>query len=493
MRCTAGTGTLLGICLLLAARAGAVEFTERVLQTDFLAVHSVQVARLDGSPHLLIAGEDSSGEQRLQIADLAGGDRAGLVLPLPGDLVALDISASANGESIYFLSPRGLERMDLPRGERVLVLAVQSLYRLPRKEKIALRDFLRDADGDGIDDLLLPDFGGLVLARGLGGGRFAGPQELPAPLGMTLSDEVVRYALPSVFVSDANFDGLTDILVLEDRRLRVFPQQAGGTFAAEARELSLGLQLPSEAQLRAWEDGGGDLDQSNLSIRRIERLTDLDGDGIVDLLAEVTHSSGVFDKRSDFEVHLGRQVDGWVRYQDPADSVLVSEGIRLDLMLEDLDDDGDTDIIVPSMRIGLGRIIRALFSGNIGMQLDFFRLEEGGTYPATANFSTSLKVRFDLTSGQVDVPAIGTGDFDGDGLKDLLVQNARDSLEVSLGDGSPGLFRGPRSRFDATLPRNGSLVEVLDVDGDRRSDLVIRYGNADGAERARTVRVLLAR
>jgi hypothetical protein len=481
------------LCLASSGQAYAVTFSEQVLQTGLVTGQSVSLANLGKVPHLVVTGEDEQGAQRLKIFGLEGASSEVLALELPAELVAMDISAGPDGESVYFISPRGLERLQFPGQERVLVMQVSSLYRLPRSDRLEARDFLRDVDGDGLDDLLLVDFDGLVFARGLGLGEFGSQSRMALPMSMSLSDEVVRYELPKLFSSDANFDGRLDLLVLEGRQLRVFSQQRAGGFDGGATVLPLGIELPTEAQLRAWDNDGGDVDQSNLSIRRIERLVDLDGDDIIDLLTEVTHSSGVFDKHSEFEVHLGGNERDWIRFRDPPDSVLLSEGIRVDLLVQDLNGDGRQDIMVPSMRVGLGRIIRALFSGTISMRLDFFSMSSEGSYPAKSNFSTNTKVRFDLTSGQVDVPAIRTEDFDGDGLKDLLVQTAPGTLQLTPGDGTDGLFSGKLGAVSTVLPRNGGLVEAMDLDKDGRADLVIRYGKADGAELAGQVRVLLAR
>lgn len=486
----------IALAVLLAASIGpvaALTFSERLLETGLVAGQTANLANLGGSPHLVVIGEDDHGTQYLKVFGLDTASSEILAFQLPADLVALDISAGPAGDSVYFISPRGLERLQFPGKERVLVMPASSLYRLPRSDRLEARDFLRDVDGDEQDDLLLVDFDSLGFAKGLGRGEFAPLLKLPLSLSMSLSDDVVRYELPALYSSDADFDGRLDLLVLEDRALRVFSQLASGGFEGGTTVLPLGIELPSEAELRAWDDDGGDVDQSDLSIRRIERLADLDGDDIIDLLTEVTHSSGVFDKHSEFEVHLGGSQGGWIRFRDPPDSVLRSQGIRLDLHVQDLNGDGRQDIIVPSMRVGLGRIIRALFSGTINMRLDFFAMSEEGRYPSESGFHTTAKVRFDLTSGQVDVPAIRTEDFDGDGLKDLLVQTAPGTLQLTPGDGTLGLFSGKLGEINTVLPRNGGLVEAMDVDKDGRADLVIRYGKADGADRVGQIRVLLAR
>ena len=98
-----------------------------------------------------------------------------------------------------------------------------------------------------------------------------------------------------------------------------------------------------------------------------------------------------------------------------------------------------------------------------------------------------------MASGQIDIPAIAVADFDGDGLKDLLMQKRPDQLSLSRGVAGEDLFSDESTRIEATLPRNGDLVASEDVDGDGRSDLVMRYTAADGEQAAHIVRLLIAR
>ena len=102
------------------------------------------------------------------------------------------------------------------------------------------------------------------------------------------------------------------------------------------------------------------------------------------------------------------------------------------------------------------------------------------------------KLRIDLKKGQTDVPAILAADFDGDGIKDLLVQQSREELKITLGDGSEDLFGGASHRVTTLLPRNGDRIQPLDVDGNGLNDLVIQYRGSDGEDLEGKIRVMLA-
>ncbi len=484
----------LAVLALFAVQAQALDFEQVLIDTGLRLGEPVRVAKLDGKAHLLVVGTDGQGEQQLRIYGLQRGAEASLQLSLDlgPDLLFMDVARVPGGEALCFLDSKGVVCLDFSSGALRRVQTVSSLFRLPRISSIVSSDFMQDVNGDQLDDILVADFTGLQVSIQAADGEFSAPLGLPVEPEMNLSENSVRYRSPRTLVADANFDGHDDVLMVEDRSLRVFPSNALGGFESEAVVLPLELDLPSRAQLREWDDDRGDIDQSNLSIRRIERIADLDGDGVADLLTTATHSRGVFDKSSDFAIHLGRNNAGWVSYSPEPDSTLVSEGMQFDLLVEDLDGDGRRDLVVPSVRLGLGRVIKALFSGTMTMDLGFYRSDDQGLYPDKPNFSASSKLRIDMKKGQTDVPAILAADFDGDEIKDLLVQQSREELKITLGDGSEELFGGDSHKVTTLLPRNGDRIQPLDVDGNGFNDLVIQYRGSDGENLEGRIRVMLA-
>lgn len=67
-----------------------------------------------------------------------------------------------------------------------------------------------------------------------------------------------------------------------------------------------------------------------------------------------------------------------------------------------------------SAEIGLGKIVRALLTGSINVDLAFYLMQDGG-YPEDPHVRRSVKVEFDLGSGTISVPLNLLHDLDFDG------------------------------------------------------------------------------
>ena len=191
-------------------------------------------------------------------------------------------------------------------------------------------------------------------------------------------------------------------------------------------------------------------------------------------------------------MHLGRLDGKQISYYEGEDALLASTGLQYGLIATDIDGDGRKDLLVRKVRMSFGRVIRALLSGSVPLQLHFYRMTDDDTFAEEANYVTRTNVEFSVSSGQVDIPAIQVADFDNDGLQDLMMQTEPNELSFQLGVRNDELFAEDAIRLNVALPRNGELVSTEDINGDGRSDLVIRYNESDGNERSRTVRLMLS-
>lgn len=481
-----------------AASAFGNGFDEFVVDTGFRVEQPVLVADLygDGRRQILIAGRDDAHEQHLAIYSLDSireSSTEPLISLRPGpNLIAYDVGRLGGDDALMFIAPGRVLRYSLVDGAFVEVLKIRSIYGQQRSGDIVPIDFFRDINDDGRDDLIVPDTAGYRIRLQRPDGSLGEESLLEESSRMTVADGVVSFESRPLFSGDMNFDGLTDLGVWRGNILRVYPQLPGHRYQGKPDTVQLGLGLLSEAELRALQAAAGSVDQRGLSQKNIVSIEDRNGDNLPDILIESSMSMGVFDKRNTLNLHLGRRQGESLVYREAEDALLASEGLQYGMVTTDIDGDGLQDLIVRKVRLSFSRVIRALLSGNVSLRLNFFRMTPDGGYAEEPNYVARTNVHFSMASGQIDIATIAVADFDGDGLKDLMMQTRPDRLSLSRGVANDNLFADDSTDMEVDLPRNGELVASEDIDDDGRSDLIMRYTAADGEQAAHKVRLLIA-
>jgi len=475
------------------AAADPINFDEVVVDAGFHIEQPVLTASLAGDErHIVLAGRDDDFSQRLAVFSLQNTAEPLISLRPGAHLIAYDTGRVGGNDTLFFIEPGRIMRFDISAGEIVEFAKVRSIYGQQRTGQITPIDFVRDVNGDELDDLVVPDTAGYRVRLQREDGTLGEEVVLEDSSAMTVSGGTVSFESRPLVSGNMTDDDLPDLAVWRGNTLHVYEQQADHRFNGVPFTITLDLGLQSEAEIRAIEFGRGAMDQSGLTETRIWRVEDLNGDNQPDILTESLLNKGVFDKQNDFRLHLGRLDGEQISYHNKEDALLASSGLQFGLITTDIDGDGRNDLLVRKVRLSFGRVIRALLSGNVSMQLHFFRMTDEDTYAKEANYITRTNVKFSMSSGQVDIPAIKVADFDADGLQDLMMQTDTNLLSFQNGVRDDELFSEQGIEMSVTLPRNGDLATTDDINDDGRSDLVIRYNAADGDGPSRTVRLLIA-
>jgi hypothetical protein len=483
-----------GLLLALQAfSADATEFREQLVTFDHAISGAPLVLRLpEGGEPALVAVGAADGRGRFSIVRLGGG-RDPVSRALPSEAVFYDVGdpLGEGFDRLCLIEGMRLSCYDAAEDRFEVLAEVTSLYRGTRVDAPTHMDFIRDLDGDGGDELLIPDFTGWHVLRHASGGEFQAQLASIAPQ-MRVAAMSVDFTPRSPVTGDVNGDGRSDLVFIRDTELIAVPGVAEGGYAATLITFPIAAPITAEAVLASLEDGDGTVDQSDLEVERVAALEDFDGDGVLDLMTDASISRGVFDRRDEYRLYRGRQEAGSVQFPARADTAIASGGVQFDPLFVDVDGDGRLDTISMSARVGLGRIVAALLSGRMTTELAIYRMRAGGQYPGEPDHRARLKVEFDLGTGYYSYPAVGFGDVDGDGRTDLVLQHDADELAIHAGlAGQPG-FAQNADYVELPLPRNGRLLAVEDLDADGRADLLVRYSKADGAGLERVLRVLLS-
>lgn len=349
-------------------------------------------------------------------------------------------------------------------------LTVESFYQGQTSEVVRRSQFVVDANGDGLSDILVSDFQHANLYIQTDEGKFEAQKLILKP-DSRVGEDGVSFSAHQTQVSDTNGDGRTDLIVRIEDKLQVFIQNEQKHFAEKpvAVPLNAGvLTRAKRAQLRA--EGK----KPEFSVR-VEELIDLNNDGLLDLVTKEEKRDGLMSSTSKFPVRFGQLKDGMLFYPKAGDTIMKFEG-QGDIKFDDVNNDGLQDYFTISMELGVGAVM-SLMSGSFDMDLRFYKMDAGQTYAEKPAYDGELTLSVDMDDSEGDgfEPLLAVKDFNGDGIKDLIKQTDDDEFKIYNGnDGGKRMFHKRGAKYDIDLPTKGR-VEVDDFNGDGKADLLFLF------------------
>jgi hypothetical protein len=454
---------------ILAGRAdpvGAEELTELTLRPH-ARVLGVQIGATASGAELVIASSDGGtpAQRFLTMYVLRDGQlRQVRQQRVPDDVVAWTLGDFGGGRRPVYLTARSVfalsEQSDAPR---LLVRDTRLLFATPQPGELPFWDGAVDLDGDRRDDLVLPDATGYRVYRHQAGGELAAAGRIDidyefetgsdgkqdARASGVLPPFVSARSLRRLAPADLDADARIDLLALRDERLFAFLQSAAGQFGA----------APS------WERSF-----ARSKTLGSTRMGDANRDGRADVVVTETDTRELVTRLRIF------LADAQGLPEQPT-QILKLSGLSDDAELVDVDRDGLQDLAVLSFDKGF---LQALAAGKVSFsyQVFRFRADEGRFASAPdLDFETTLDVSLEPDDDKKG-PALARmlGDFDGDGLCDLVIVS-NDQLRIHRVKRN-----GSRLEVDASAAwtRKVTVENVFagDLDASGRPEIVVRYADA---------------
>jgi hypothetical protein len=404
--------------------------------------------------------------------------RPDLVIPLDERAsCAFDVADvdQQRGSEILVVTPAGVQARSL-RGRKlggpVDLVKTATIFHQPVQGDLPRLLLAQEVGSPGARDLLVPTVGALELYRGAGGvySRFARlavamdarsrnyGRGRPRAAG-TLGTIQVTYAFPVLTVADTDGDGRKDIVAALEDRLAIYRQSAPHVFA-EHPTFRRDFAVRTAAELTQMSSGAA------------MTVTDVDLDGLADVVVRKQVARGITSAATTSFVYFGRRQGG---YPARPDQVIRSEGASgTEVELFDVTGDGRTDLVVPSVNIGVMAIIRILTTKTVKVNFQVFPFDaKARRFAPRPAAERQLKFRVSL-SGETGVQAADLrGDYNGDRRPDLAFGTDDDELSVFPGTGAAELFEEDAVEQIA-VPAFGTL-EAVDLDRRGKSDMVLYY------------------
>ena len=389
--------------------------------------------------------------------------------------------ADMNGDGLLdlvYLYGKGLyQRQAKWEGDKIVFLApiklfsVNCLYSYKLFVAVVYEDFAFDVNADGKADFFLPDSNGILYYSSKN--HYKVPRLLSAEIGTLVpvfqqrqydflkgNQMVFSVFLPKCDWQDVNGDGEIDLIFYGKEEISVY--------LVEGNDLSL---FPIVYTIR-----NKDVPSEGLAVNNQARLPtlkffcDVNKDKYLDLVVkrQIT-SARLVDVKTAIEIYYG--VPKSKEYSQP-DLKMIIDGILLIFppVFDDFNGDGLTDLQDLHFELSVGKAISTFLSKQTSGYIRNFYQQKDGTFEEG---KSARRLRLDMDFKAPFLFSIFSilGDYDGDGIRDLLIGDLETKkLEVFQGLKIQKFTNKPSIKIEGELFLK---INVIDFDNDKKDDLLM--------------------
>ena len=413
-------------------------------------------------------------------------------MPLRPEVLFVDIANIDGRDRLITYEQGRLNWLD-PESvtEHILVEVNTNYYNLGYGNEVPHVDITRDLNGDSLDDLVVPDDDGFWVCVQMDNGAFADPVKLGTTVNIDSLYDIEGYRYnpwhqSRIHEVDYNRDGRNDLVFWDKDHFRVHFQNEHGLFVPVATTFTTDVAFDSDdlsslaAPYGVRRRRRDHYPTGDLTGRVLHAIKDINGDGVADLGVFSLEGGSLWHMYATYEVYFGTPTpDGRTTFTSEMSTSITSDGIPFGLLQHDFDNDNQIDMMFTTLTMkvmGLvSMIIDAALTGFASRDLEFYRMEVN-TYPDKPNAIREAITHPSKKTGEITVflPVL-IGDVNGDKRSDLLVQHGRKELYVFMGVPGPDLFTKRPHKVKVTMPLSEEYTWLLDFNKDSKDDVLIHH------------------
>lgn len=427
-----------------------------------------------------------------------------LNVPLRPEVLFVDVAHIGGRDRLLACERDRLNWFDPESATEHQLVAVTANY--TAMEETPHVDITHDLNGDGLDELVIPDVDGFWVFVQRHDGTFANPIKIGRAIEThrLYNAEGYRYtpwAQSGIHTVDYNRDGRSDLVFWNGEHFAVHYQNEQGVFVPEAKTFTIDVAFDYDTLASLVAPYGvrrrrkDHHPTGNMTGRVLHAFTDLNGDGVADIGIFSLKGESLWHMHSSYEVHFGTPTPtGGTIFASEVSTAIASDGIPFALMQHDFNGDTQLDMafitIKPRIFKAIGMLIGSLLTRSVSMDLEFYCMK-GGAYPDKPTERRKVKSHTpNASAGRTAFPPVLLGNVNGDGRVDLLVGRSGKNLNVFIGVPEASIFARKSQKVAVTMPTYEEYTWLVELNTDKKQDILMHHTSTTKPHR---VTLLVAR